>query len=83
MHEERRGDSFEGGGTLVSREKELDRLESLTHATSKPQPFVRSSEGGELGGGGILFHFHFPDGGMALLSWGRLFSIATADVSSR
>ena len=34
--------------------------------------------------GGILFHFHFPDGRMALLSWGRLslFNIATVDVSS-
>ena len=34
--------------------------------------------------GGILFHFHFPDGRMALLSWGRLSlsNIATVDVSS-
>ena len=73
-----------GGGTYLGTKQETDRLESLTHATSKPQPFVRSSEGGSWVGGGILFHFHFPDGRMALLSWGRLSlsNIATVDVSS-
>ena len=43
MHEERWwGDSFEGGRcTYLGTKQETDRLESLTHATSKPQPFFK------------------------------------------
>ena len=58
MHEERWGDSFEGG-RHVSREKtkqEMDRLESLTHATSKPQPFFKEFWG-RRGGGGHFVSF--------------------------
>ena len=38
--ERRWGDSFEEGGHLVTKQ-EMDRLESLTHATNKPQPFFK------------------------------------------
>lgn len=84
MHEERWGDSFEGGsGTYLGRRKWADSSHSLTQQVNHSL-FVRSSEGGEVVGG-VLFQFHFPDeGGMALLSWRRLcLNIATADVSSR
>ena len=75
------GEILSKRGHLATKQ-EMDRLESLTHATNKPQPFLRSSEGET---GGVLWtmsHFHFADEGMALLSWRFcLFNIAIGAVS--
>ena len=50
MHEERWGDSFEGGsGTYLGRRKWTDSSHSLTQQVNHSL-FVRSSEGGEVVG---------------------------------
>lgn len=73
MHGERWGDSFEEGQNRKWTDWSHSLAQQINHSL-----FVRSSEGGEVGRGDILWEVSFSQfaadggGGMALLSWGRL-----------